>query len=395
MRKFTLFFLLVFAIVMAECSEKNSGEPVIQTGAERINNYLHLLKGKNTGMVVNQSSVIGKTHLLDTLLKLGVNVHTVFSPEHGFTGIGDPGEMICDENDKTSGVNIVSLYSTKKKPSVSDLSGIEVMLFDIQDVGVRFYTYISTLHFVMEACAENNIPVIVLDRPNPLGFYIDGPVLEKKYRSFLGMHPIPLVHGLTIGELAAMINGERWLKDSVRCDLKVIPCDNYTHSSFYELPVNPSPNLRNMSSVYLYPTMGLFIGTEMSLGHGTDIPYLVVGHPDYPDKAYSFVPQPNLGAKDPKFRGDTCYGINLANLSVDSLRIQKKIDISFVKKIYEKMGNSSEFFNTSFHYHAGNDLLMKQIERCLTEPEVRRSWQKDIDKYKKIRKKYLLYPDFE
>ncbi|MBN2610804.1 MAG: DUF1343 domain-containing protein [Bacteroidales bacterium] len=395
MRKFILFFSFISILILANCRDKSIKEAAIQPGAERINEYLQLLDGKRVGLVVNQSSLVGTSHLLDTLLRHGVDVCAIYTPEHGYSGIADPGELIGDEKERNSGIRIVSLYSSKKKPSVQDLAGIEIMIFDIQDVGVRFYTYISTLHYVLEACAENNIPLILLDRPNPLGFYIDGPILDRNYSSFLGLHPIPLVHGLTTGELAAMINGEGWLKDKARCNLKIITCAGYTHNSFYELPVNPSPNLRNMKAVYLYPTIGLFIGTKMSIGHGTDIPYLVVGHPGFPDKTYSFVPQPNLGAKDPKFKGKTCYGISLAEVSVDSLKAVRKIEVGFVIKIYEKMKKSSDFFNSSFNYHAGNGELMKQIESGMTEEEIRATWQKENEKYKKIRKRYLLYPDFE
>lgn len=395
MRKFTLFFLLSSTIFLVNCQEKKSFVNTIITGAERTEEYIPLLKDKKVGMVVNHSSKIGNIHLLDTLLLLGIDLKVIFSPEHGFGGKGDAGEYISDKKEDKTGIKIISLYSKKRKPVPEDMKGLDYILFDIQDVGVRFYTYISTLHFVMEACAEAGIPVLLLDRPNPLGYYVDGPVLEPNYQSFLGMHPIPLVYGLTIGELANMINNEGWLKDGIKCCLKVIECENYDHKSFYNLPVNPSPNLRNMKAVYQYPTTGLFVGTEMSLGHGTDIPYLTLGHPEFPDQSFSFVPHPGYGAKDPKFNGQICYGIDLSNAPADSLRQINKIDIGFIQKIYNKMNIGNDFFNSSFNYHAGNKTLKVQIMDGISPEDIRKSWETGIEDYKKTRKKYLLYPDFE
>ncbi len=394
MQKITLVFLLFTAISIANCKNIKYSETKIITGAERIETYLPGLRNKRVGLVVNQSSIVGKTHLLDTLLSLKINVKIIFSPEHGYGGVGDPGESIQNKMEEKSGIPIISLYGKKRKPSPEDLDGLDIVVFDIQDVGVRFYTYISTLHYVMEACAESSVPLLLLDRPNPNGFYIDGPVMEEKYRSFLGLEPIPIVYGLTIGELANMINNEGWLNDHIKCAIEVVKCENYTHNSVYNLPVNPSPNLRNMKAVYLYPTIGLFVGTEMSLGHGTDFPYLVIGHPDFPEKSFHFVPHPNLGSKNPELNGIECYGVDLNKLTVDSARNLKKIDIRLIQIVYHKMNESSSFFNTSFNYHAGNSELQSQIIHGVSAEAIRASWADGISEYKKIREKYLLYPDF-
>lgn len=395
MRKFVFFIILIVIISPCSCNERDNHDKTIITGAEQIPEYLPLLKDRKIGLVINQSSMIKKMSLLDTLLSLDINVSVIFSPEHGFAGEGDPGEYIDDRQERKSGIRIISLYGKKRKPAKEDINGLDMVVFDIQDVGVRFYTYISTLHYVMESCAESNVPLLVLDRPNPIGFYTDGPVLEPEYQSFLGMHPIPVVYGLTMGELAQMINSEGWLKNSIHCKLQVIKCENYTHSSHYNLPVDPSPNLRSMKAIYLYPTTGLFIGTEMSIGHGTDFPYLTIGHPGFKDSSFSFVPHPNLGAKNPKYDGKTCYGIDLRKYALDSVRNMRKIDIGLIQMVYSKMNSSDTFFNSSFNYHAGNALFKEQIVKGLSAEEIRKSWEPDLNKYRMLRKKYLLYPDFE
>ncbi len=396
MRKFVLFLFLIVTISHCSSQEKGNDAKTIITGAEQTPVYLPLLKDRKVGLVINQSSIIKNRSLLDSLLSLGINVSVIFSPEHGFEGKGDPGEYIHDNQEGKSGIQIISLYSKKRKPADEDLNGLDIIVFDIQDVGVRFYTYISTLQYVMEACAENNLPLLVLDRPNPNGFYIDGPVLEPEYQSFLGMQPIPLVYGLTIGELANMINNEGWMKNSVQCKLEVIKCKNYTHSSHYHLPVDPSPNLRSMEAIYLYPTTGLFIGTEMSIGHGTDFPYLTVGHPGFADKSFSFIPHPNPGARNPKYNSQTCFGIDLMNhYARDSIKNMKRIDIGLIQQVYNQMNGSRTFFNQSFNYHAGNAALKEQFIKGLSSEEIRASWEPELTEYKKIRKKYLLYPDFE
>jgi len=395
MRKFTMFLLFAATIGSGSCQEKKNHENTIITGAEQTSKYLPLLKDKRVGLVINQSSMIGRTSLIDSLLSLGVNVHMVFSPEHGYGGTGDAGEYIYDKEDRETGITIVSLYHKKRKPASEDLNGLDMVVFDLQDVGVRFYTYISTLHYVMESCAESNIPLLVLDRPNPNGFYVDGPVLEPAYRSFLGMHPIPIVYGLTIGELAYMINNEGWLKNGIRCKVNVIQCEYYTHHSYYDLPVNPSPNLTSMKAIYLYPTLGLFTGTVMNMGRGTDFPFLVAGHPGFADHSFSYVPVPKPGAKNPKYNGQVCYGIDMRDLSLDSLRNMKKIDIGLIQFVYSQMNRSDTFFNDSFNAHAGNGMLKEQIIQGLSSEEIRKSWESELEKYKIIRKKYLLYPDYE
>lgn len=393
-KNITFFCLLIISTTIS-CQEHTRKIGRIITGAEQISSYDSLIAGKKVGLVVNQSSIINHTLLPDSLLALGINIRIIFSPEHGFGGAGDAGEYMQDEEYKDTGIKIISLYGRKKKPAGEDLSDLDILMYDIQDVGVRFYTYISTLHYAMESCAESDIPLLVLDRPNPNGFYVDGPVLKPEYKSFLGMHPLPVVYGLTAGELATMINGEKWLKEGEQCRLTVIRCKNYTHKDYYNLPVNPSPNLKSMKAVYLYPTLGLFTGTVMSMGRGTDFPFLVIGHPDYPDHTFSYNPLPKSGARNPKYNGETCYGLDLRNEPVDSIRHSEKIDIEFFQMIYNKMNMGTDFFNSSFNYHAGNNELRRQILNDLPADTIRKSWEPALGQYKKTRKKYLLYPDFE
>lgn len=392
----TLLFsiqILGQGIIQIENSVKTSND--IRVGADRTNEYLPLLKGKSVAIVANQSSTIKKTHLVDSLLSLGVNIKKVFCPEHGFRGLVDAGEKVNSEKDKKTGLNIISLYGKNKKPTADQLKDVDVVIFDIQDVGVRFYTYISTLHYVMEACAENKKTVIVLDRPNPNGYYIDGPVLEDQYRSFLGMHNVPLVYGMTIGEYAQMINGEGWLKNSVKCDLKVIGLENYEHSDLYELPIKPSPNLPNMASVYLYPSLGLFEGTVVSVGRGTDLPFQVIGHPSLGKSNYTFTPQPKPGAMEPKYKGQVCKGFNLSDFGAEYIKNSKKIYLYWLIGTYQNTTDKTTFFDQNFNYHAGNAGLQQQIKEGKTEEQIRATWIEDIKKFKVVRKKYLLYKDFE
>lgn len=367
----------------------------IKVGAARTDEYLPLLKGKNVAVAANQSSVIENTHLVDTLLASGVLVKKVFCPEHGFRGLVDAGKKVKTYKDDKTNLPIISLYGKNKKPSVADLSGIDVVVFDIQDVGVRFYTYLSTLHYIMEACAENNKQVIVLDRPNPNGYYIDGPVMEDTYKSFLGLHPVPIVYGMTIGEYAQMINGEGWLKAGVKCNLKVVKLLNYNHTDFYELPIKPSPNLPNMASVYLYPSLGLFEGTVVSVGRGTDLPFQVIGHPTLQNTNYNFTPKPTSGALSPKYNGIECHGFNLFEFGKEYMRDTKKIYLFWLMGTYKNTPDKATFFDENFNYHAGNATLQKQIKDGATEAEIRESWKSGIQKFKPIRKKYLLYKDFE
>lgn len=380
-------------IMLIDNVVKKSSE--INTGAYRLQEYLPLIKGKNIAVVANQSSVINKAHLVDSLLSLGVTIKKVFCPEHGFRGVVDAGEKVKSEKDEKTGLSIISLYGKNKKPSAEQLKDVDIVIFDIQDVGVRFYTYLSTLHYVMEACAESNKAFILLDRPNPNGYYVDGPVLENEFKSFLGLHPVPIVYGLTIGEYAQMINGEGWLKNGIKCKLKIITCENYTHKDFYELTIKPSPNLPNMSSVYLYPSLGLFEGTVVSVGRGTDLPFQIIGHPTLQKSNYTFVPQSKIGASDPKYKGQTCYGYNLADFGAEYIKNYKKIYLFWLMGTYQNTPDKTTFFDQNFNFHAGNSTLQKQIKEGITEDEIRKSWQEGIKKFKTIRKKYLLYPDFE
>ncbi len=383
------FFLIMH---LSGCGQQKIPEK-LQTGAERIDQYNDFITHKKVGVVVNHSSLIGKTHLVDTLIIKGIEIHKIFTPEHGLFGTADAGKHIL--NNTYRGIEVVSLYGSKKKPEGVDMKDLDILIFDIQDVGCRFYTYLSSLHYIMEACAENHIPLIILDRPNPNGNYIDGPVLKEKYTSFIGMHPVPIVHGLTLGEFALMINGEKWLENNLQCDVHVIPCHNYTHSTKYDLPVNPSPNLKSMRSIYLYPGMCLFEGTIMSVGRGTHFPFEVAGHPDYPVKDFSFTPVSMEGSDNPKYQGRACYGFDLRTLSADSLFCTTKIPLSKLVESYKLMGRQEAFFTNSFNYLAGNGELQLQLKKGYSEDEIRSSWEEDMKKYKEVRKKYLLYPDFE
>jgi uncharacterized protein YbbC (DUF1343 family) len=356
----------------------------IVLGAERTDTYLPLLKNKNVGVVANQTSMIANTHLVDSLLSLGIDVVKVFSPEHGFRGKADAGAIIEDGIDSKTGIPIISLYGNNKKPTREQLLGIDVLVFDIQDVGVRFYTYISTLHYVMEAAAENNIKVIVLDRPNPNGHYVDGPILDTNFKSFVGMHPVPIVHGMTIGEYAKMINGENWI--TTRCELIVIEMENYTHNTNYDLPIKPSPNLQNARAVNLYPSLCLFEGTNISVGRGTDYPFQHFGAP-YLKSNYSFMPKSGEGSKYPKHEDIVCFGTDL-RFQEDYLTA---LNLNWIIETFKQCSEKEEFFNNFFDKLAGTDKLKKQIIAGMTAKEIKASWQEGLEKFKKIRKKYLIY----
>ncbi len=374
----------------------------IIVGANRTIEYLPLLKNKNIAVVANQTSVIFKkdagkgndvaayTHLVDSLLSLNISVSRVFSPEHGFRGMADAGEKVEDGVDLQTGLPIISLYGAHRKPKKEDLEGIEMMVFDIQDVGVRFYTYIATLQLVMEACAENNIPIMVLDRPNPNAHYVDGPTMEPALTSFLGMTPIPLVYGMSIGEYAQMINEEGWLKNKVKAQLTVISLKNYTHTSTYGLPIRPSPNLPNDQAINLYPSLGLFEGTNINAGRGTEYQFQRFGAPflDKAEFSFTYIPEPNIGAKTPKHLGEVCYGEDLSKTPRLS-----KVSLEWILKAYQHCLEKSEFFNTSgFSKHAGTEQLQKQIVAGMNEAEIRATWQEDLENFTRIRAKYLLYP---
>lgn len=368
----------------------------ITPGAERLDQLLPLIKGKNVALLVNQTAIVGKTYLLDTLIASGVHIKKIFSPEHGFRGNADAGEHISDSVDAKTGIRVISLYGSKKKPSAADLAGTDVVIFDIQDVGVRCYTFLSTLHYLMEACAENKMELIVLDRPNPNGGYVDGPVLDKKFQSFVGVDPIPLVYGLTLSEYAQMVNGEKWLPEGIQCPLKVIPCLNYEHGLRFDLPVKPSPNLPNGLAIALYPSLCFFEGTNISVGRGTDAPFQLIGSPETKfDEAYEFAPESKPGAKNPPFLNQKCYGFDLrvkANLYQNGT-----FTWQYVIDMYHLYKNKDEFFLKSnfFDKLAGTDEIRKMIVKGKTEKEIKASYQKDLEEYKVKRKKYLLYKDFE
>jgi uncharacterized protein YbbC (DUF1343 family) len=418
-----LLLFLVFNFQLISCAQKPSVQnkktqnrkqenlkAKIKTGAERTNLYLNLLKSKNVAVVGNQTSVIFQSkdsvfwhdpetdetgfdqfayrnkHLVDSLLSLGINIKKVFSPEHGFRGKADAAEVVKDGFDTKTGLPIVSLYGKSKKPSAKQLAGIDIVVFDIQDVGVRFYTYISSLHYVMEACAENGIQVLILDRPNPNGHYIDGPVLEMKHTSFVGKHPVPVVYGMTIGEYGQMINGEKWLKNGIECDLKVIPLENYNHNSEYNLTIRPSPNLPNDKSINLYPSLGFFEGTIINAGRGTEFQFQRYGASFFPESKFRYTPMSNFGAKYPKQKGKICYGVNLsATKKLSSLNLAWLIDA------YKKTPKTERFFGKTFTIHAGNTKLQQQIEHGLSEKEIKECWEKDLKAFKKIREQYLIY----
>jgi len=325
-----------------------------------------------------------------------VNIITIFTPEHGLRGINDAGELTGDYIDEASGVKVISLYGKKFKPEANDLKDVDIFIFDVQDVGARFYTYISTMHHIMEACAENNVKFMVFDRPNPNGFYVDGPLLEPEYKSFVGMHPVPIVHGMTIGEYARMINGERWLNDGIQCELEIIECENYDHNTVYNIMIKPSPNLPDMTSILLYPSLCLFEGTGLSVGRGTDFPFSVVGHPDYSNKTFFFKPRSIVGAsRYPKLEGMECFGLDLRTIDHKIIYDSKRLNISYLIKMYMDLNIGKDFFNNYFNKLAGTALLKDQIIEGLSEEEIMESWKDDLIVYKYVRKQYLLYKDFE
>ncbi len=414
-RKITfVFFLLTISFI--GFSQKR-----IIPGAERMDQYLPLLKGKNVALFANQTSTVGNSLLLDSLLKRGIKVVKIFGPEHGFRGTADAGEKVGNAIDKETGIEVISLYGQHNKATAEDLKGVDVMVFDIQDVGVRFYTFISSLQRYIEAALENSIPLIILDRPNPNGFYVDGPVLDLKYKSFVGMQPIPIVYGLTLGEYSMMMAGEKWLSDSANkkyayyqhakktvdspFHLLVIKNLNYDHNSHYILPVKPSPNLPDIQSVYLYPSTCFFEGTTLSEGRGTDKPFQVFGAPSLPKNLYSFTPHPTEGAKSSKHYGQVCYGWNLSGTPQQVLqKVNKKVQLKWLIEAYRLFPHKDSFFivpksgnmeHSFFDKLAGNNELWQQIKHGVSEKDIRASWEPALSNYKKIRKKYLLYKDFE
>lgn len=368
--------------------------PVIP-GAWRTAVYFPLLKDKKVGVVANQTSMIKEVHLVDSLISAGIKVVKVFTPEHGFRGNAEAGATIKNDWDSKTGLPLISLYGAKKKPAAEDLAGIDMVILDLQDVGARFYTYISTMSYMMEACAENSIPLMVLDRPNPNGFYVDGPVLKPEYSSFIGMHPVTLVHGMTMAEYARMVNSEKWLKNKVECKLQWVECEGYTHQIRYNLPVRPSPNLPDMASVYLYPSLCLFEGTPISVGRGTTVPFTVIGHPDFKGGNYSFTPVPIKGvSENPPHKGVECHGYNLKENAVEIWK-EGGLRLEWLIEMYKALGSKPGFFTGSFDKLAGSDELRIQIQSGMSEQKIRESWEQGLKEFKKMRRKYLLYPDFE
>jgi uncharacterized protein YbbC (DUF1343 family) len=388
MRKIALIMLLV---PLLACSR--NGETVgLMTGAERTDDYIALLSGKGVALAANQTTMVGTTHLVDTLLSLGVDLKVIFAPEHGFREMAAAGAPITGGVDEKTGVKIVSLYGARYKPAPEDLEGIDVVIFDIQDVGARFYTYISTMHYVMEACAENGIACMILDRPNPNGFYFDGPIREPDFESFVGKHPVPVVHGMTVGEYALMVNGEGWLAGGVKCDLTVIKCTGWTHQTMYELPVRPSPNLPNQNSIYLYPSICFFEGTNISLGRGTDFPFQVFGAPEFEGLYdFSFMPVSRPEAGNPPHKDKMCYGRDLREATAMGLVPSGRLDLSWVIEAYNAYPDKSRFFRNYFDTLAGTRKLREQIESGMSAEEIRETWKEELEAFGKIRGRYLLY----
>ena len=379
----------LFWLLALSCSSSISQKRILP-GAILQDQYFSLLIEKKVGVVAHQASLIPKSnssqHLVDFLLENNIDIHSIFAPEHGFRGTADAGENVKDQVDPKTGIQIISLHGINKKPKAEQLNGIEIIIFDLQDVGVRFFTYLSTLHYVMEACAENNIPVIILDRPNPNLHYVDGPVMEEAYTSFLGMHPVPIVYGMTIGEYAQMINGERWLKDGLRCRLSIVPVENYNRKSKYELSVRPSPNLPNPQAISLYPSLCLLEPTAISVGRGTDFQFQIYGHPKLPKGDFTFTPLPNFGAKNPKLKGHLCYGKNLTKV----LR-PNQLELKWLIDAYNNFPKSNMFFLKGFNKIAGNSSLKEQLISGVSETEIRKNWKPKLKIFKEIRKKYLIY----
>jgi len=427
MKLFTL--IIPFFLIAQSCTSQNStikihqkGITKILAGADRTHIYLPLLKGKSVGIFANQTSMVGNTHLVDTLMKLGVDIKVIFGPEHGFRGTADAGEKVGNYKDEKTGIPVVSLYGSKKAPSAEDLKNVDILIFDLQDVGVRFYTYIVSLQHFMEAAFEMKIPLLLLDRPNPNGFYVDGPVLDMKYKSGVGAQPIPIVYGMTIGEYAQMLTGEEWLSDNANAYARyfkqvtqhhvdtpfhflIIKNGNYDHKSKYVLPVKPSPNLPNIQSIYLYPSTCFFEGTVLSEGRGTNKQFQVFGHPSYPKSMYSFTPNPNEGAKSSKLFGQVCYGWDLSGTTEEVLaKVDNKVQLKWLIEAYKLFPDKENFFllpksgkmdQSFFNKLAGNNDLWQQVKAGKSEKEIRASWEPKLSEFKKIRKKYLLYQDFE
>ena len=402
----TAFCLMVLTAACAQSKSQEpsaqpvtaGSEPVLRTGAECMERYLPELAGKRVAVCGNQTSIVGNAHLVDTLLSRKVNIVKLFCPEHGFRGQAEAGATIASGKDPLTGLPVVSLYGKNKKPTVEQLQDVDILIFDLQDVGCRFYTYISTLHYVMEAAAENGIKVIVLDRPNPNGFYVDGPVLEPAYKSFVGMHPVPVVYGMTIGEYARMINGEKWLANGVQCDLEVVPLEGYTHKIRYKLPVAPSPNLQTVEAIYLYPSLCFFEGTNVSVGRGTEHPFEMYGAPGMHAGDYLFTPHAIPGvSENPPFKGQECRGYLLTTIAANEFYkpVRGQLNLSYLLTAYQNCDDKQQFFlkNNFFDKLAGTDQLRKQIIAGASKEEIRASWEEGLSAFKAVREKYLLYDE--
>ena len=382
-----LLFVFIFSFLSSFCQNR------ILVGADQHEKYIPLLENKKIGVVAHKASILNrpkKIHLVDFLINQNINIKSIFAPEHGFYGKASDGQIINDIKDKSTGLKIISLYGKTKKPIPKDLKNIEIIVFDLQDVGARFYTYLSTLHFVMQACAENDIPIIILDRPNPNGHYVDGPVLDLKFQTFVGMHPVPIVHGMTLGEYAQMINGEEWLGENLKCKLQIVKIQNYTHNTRYILPVRPSPNLPNNQSILLYPSLCLLEPTSISVGRGTEKQFQIYGHPNFPKSKFTFKPSPNFGSKTPKWDGSLCNGVSL-----EEIKVSDQLDLNWLIDAYDKLPKKYFFFKDSFERIAGTDKLREQIINKVSINDIRRSWEAELTNFKKIRKKYLIYPDYD
>lgn len=390
-------FMILMPYYLSGCSSGDISSSLttddgIIVGAERTEDYFPYLENKRLAILANQTSLVKDVPLLDTLINAGFDVRKVFSPEHSYRGKMEAGKKYDSYIDEKTGVPIISLYGKNYKPADSTLADVDILIFDIQDVGARFYTYISTMSYAMEACAENDVEFMILDRPNPNGFYVDGPVLEQEYSSFVGLHTVPIVHGMTVAEYAQMVNGEGWLKDGIICELKIVKIDNYDHKKLYKVPVQPSPNLPNMTSIYLYPSLCLFEGTKISIGRGTDKPFQVIGYPGNIDTSFSFIPLSIKGVSlNPKFEGIKCYGYDLSDYSVADQKDSMKIDLSWLIKFYDNYEPKDQFFTSYFNKLAGNSTLQEQIKLGKSIKDIRASWQTKLEEFKELRGKYLLY----
>ena len=396
--------IFIFCATPKTKNEKNQSETYkagIRTGAEQTEKYLPLLKGKRVAIMANQTSIIGKAHLVDSLKSVGVNIVKVFGPEHGFRGNASAGDAVADEKDPATGIKIISLYGAKNKPTKEDMADVDILIYDLQDVGCRFYTNINALSRLMEACYENQKQMLILDRPNPNGYLVDGAVLDMKYKSGIGMFPIPMSHGLTVAEFAQMVNGEGWLKDKVKCKIKIIPVANYNHDMHYTLPVKPSPNLNTQQAVLLYPSTCMFEGVYLNHGRGTMFPFTVIGSPELKGKyEFSYTPTGIKGmAENPLFKDQVCYGLDLRNYDTELLRKSKKINIQWIMELYKAHPHKEKFFDSklsnqmnNIEIQIGSGLFRQQIIDGKSEQEIRASWEPGLSQYKKMRKKYLLYP---